>query len=439
MLPIAAWLAYERRGEAAAAPLSPTARPALLGLPLAIAWLAADLLGIMEGRQLAAVLMLELLLLAAFGWKLWRALAAALLYLIFLVPFGAFLTPLLQDFTAGFVARGLEFLAIPADVSSYRIDIPEGTFYVAEACAGLRFLIASIAFGVLYAVTIFQSPRRRLAFVAAACIVPVIANGFRALGIVVLGHLLGSAQAAAADHVLYGWIFFSIVILVLALAGMPFRQDPPAAPRPAALPPPGTARRAMLAAWPVLLLAALGPAAGMWMNFRTGPANNAEAVLHPPDGCTVTLSEPAGPVLTQHFRCENAAITARLEILPRRSNPARLVAAAESAVANLLPDTDLDRGILIVHGATPASWVVQRDNQKQAASAYVLFIDGKAALGGLRDRLKLAHDLLAGSGTAPATLVVAVTTTKMDPQLALQLFLAAQGDVSARVLALTAH
>ena len=40
-----------------------------------------------------------------------------------------------------------------------------------------------------------------------------------------LGHLLGSAQAAATDHVLYGWIFFSIVILLLIVIGLPFRQD----------------------------------------------------------------------------------------------------------------------------------------------------------------------------------------------------------------------
>jgi len=35
-------------------------------------------------------------------------------------------------------------------------------------------------------------------------VVPIIANGFRALGIVWLGHILGSAEAAATDHVLYG-------------------------------------------------------------------------------------------------------------------------------------------------------------------------------------------------------------------------------------------
>jgi exosortase A len=436
VLPIVAWLAYERRYEAAATALAPIAWPALLALPLTCVWLAADLVGIMEARQLASIGMVELLLLAALGLRLWWALAAALLYLFFLVPFGAFVTPLLQHFTAAFIGRGLDFLGIPADISAFRIDIPEGSFYVAEACAGLRFLIASIAFGVLYAVTMFQSPWRRAVFIAAACIVPVIANGFRALGIVTLGHVLGSAQAAATDHILYGWIFFSIVILILALAGMPFRQDPQAAPKPAAPPPPGTARRAMLAVWPVLLVAALGPATSLWLDGRPGQAANAGPVLRLPEGCALTRSEPAGPVLTQHFQCGPVTIVARLEILPSQSNPARVTGAPQLAVADLLPGTDLDGGALTVTGTTPRAWLLQSDNEKRAAAAYVLFIDGKAALGGLHDRLQLARDLLTNTGTTPAALVVAVTPTKSDPQQALQLFLSGQGDLPTRVAAL---
>src|SRR5215218_3359752 len=123
------------------------------------------------------------------------------------------MVPWMQDITAAFVGHGLALLRVPAYVDGYTIEIPEGTFYVAEACAGLRFLIASIAFGVLYALLMYRSPVRRGVFILVSIVVPVIANGFRALGIVVLGHVLGSAEAAAADHVLYGWIFFSLVVV----------------------------------------------------------------------------------------------------------------------------------------------------------------------------------------------------------------------------------
>ena len=74
----------------------------------------------------------------------------------------------LQDFTTWFTRHGLDILGIPAYIDGYVIEIPQGTFFVAEACAGLRFLIASIAFGVLYALLIYRSPVRRMVFIAAS-------------------------------------------------------------------------------------------------------------------------------------------------------------------------------------------------------------------------------------------------------------------------------
>ncbi len=225
VIPIVAFLIWDRRAALIGLSATPTPAVAILALPLGLAWLAAERLGIMEGRQLAAMSMAEVLFLAILGRRLWRALSGPLLYLYFLVPFGDFLTPKLQDITTWFTRHGLDILGIPAFIDGYIIEIPEGTFFVAEACAGLRFLIASVAFGALYALLMYRSPVRRIVFVTASIIVPIIANGFRALGIVVLGHWLGSALAAATDHVLYGWIFFSIVILLLIVLGLPFRQD----------------------------------------------------------------------------------------------------------------------------------------------------------------------------------------------------------------------
>ena len=128
VLPIVLWLVYERRDEAAAMPAAPVVWPALLALPLVLLWVAADLLGVMEGRQMAAVGFVELALLAALGVRLYWVLSAAFLYLVFLVPFGAFLTPALQDFTAAFVAHGLDLLGVPNRVTQFQIEIPEGQF-----------------------------------------------------------------------------------------------------------------------------------------------------------------------------------------------------------------------------------------------------------------------------------------------------------------------
>jgi hypothetical protein len=45
------------------------------------------------------------------------------------------------------------------------IEIPEGPFEIAEACAGLRFLIASSVFGCFFAVVMHRSFLRRILFI----------------------------------------------------------------------------------------------------------------------------------------------------------------------------------------------------------------------------------------------------------------------------------
>ena len=192
----------------------------LLGVPLAAVWLVSERLGIMEGRQLAAVSFVEVLFLAMLGKRLWWAMAGPLLYLVFPGAVRRVSDARLQDITTFFIRHGLEILGVPAYIDGYVIEIPQGTFFVAEACAGLRFLIASTAFGCLYALLIYRSPLRRGVFILVSILVPIIANGFRAIGIVYLGYILGSAEAAAADHILYGWMFFSLVILLLIALGL---------------------------------------------------------------------------------------------------------------------------------------------------------------------------------------------------------------------------
>ena len=203
------------------------ARPGVLAacllMPvLSAVWLVAAILDINEGRQLMLVAMFEIVLLVALGPRVFRRLLAPLLFLFFLVPSGAFLVPTLQTITAKIVVAGLHTLHIPVFSDGYMIEIPEGNFEIAEACAGLRFLVASAVFGCFFAIVMYRSFVRRAVFIALSLTVPIGANGMRALGIIVLAHLEGSATAVEADHIIYGWLFFSLVILLLIAIGMAF-------------------------------------------------------------------------------------------------------------------------------------------------------------------------------------------------------------------------
>ena len=261
ILPLIGFLLWERRVVIASVSPHPNFWPLVLMPVLSIVWLIAAILDIQEGRQLLAVAMFELVLLVTLGPYLFRLLLAPLLFLFFLVPSGEFLVPSLQKITADFSVAGLHVLEIPVYSDGFMIEIPEGTFEVAEACAGLRFLIASVVFGCFFAVVMYRNYIRRAVFISLSVTVPIVANGLRALGIIVLAHLAGDAAAVEADHILYGWFFFTLVIIILIAVGMTFAQKidrrMPAHSAGWSKPPPWRFSTAVPAA---LLLALAGPA-----------------------------------------------------------------------------------------------------------------------------------------------------------------------------------
>jgi len=198
VLPLVGFLVWERRTVISS--VSPRAALwPLLAMPaLSAIWLLAAVLDIQEGRQLVMVAMFQVVLLVALGPRVFRQLSAPFLFLFFLVPSGAFLVASLQTITADIAVAGLRFFRIPVFSDGYMIEIPEGPFEIAEACAGLRFLIASSVFGCFFAMVMYQSSLRRALFITMSIIVPIGANGLRALGIIVLAHLEGSAAAVEA-------------------------------------------------------------------------------------------------------------------------------------------------------------------------------------------------------------------------------------------------
>ncbi len=424
VLPIVGWLLWERRNLLAGA-VRPTAWPGLAVIPFVLVWAAANWLGVMEGRQLALVAFAELLLIACLGWRLWWSLSAAFLYLFFLVPFGAFLTPALQRFTTGFILGGLGMLDIPFRADAFQITIPEGAFYVAEACAGLRFLIASVAFGVLYAVTIFRSPWRRVVFIAVACIVPVVANGLRGLGIVLLGHFLGSAEAGTADHLIYGWVFFSFVIVLLALSGLPFRQDTPWAP---GLPPrqPAYSWRGLLFACTSVLFLAFSGRLGLFA-LDASPHGVLVALsprLALPAACHAESTQFGEISSTQVVQCRQATLRITATTLPPATNPGRILAAArDPAVAPLVGEADSEAW------RTPAGapWMLLTVKETGQQSAYAVWVDGHPMVGGLQDRLRMARDMMLPPISPSIAVAVTVQTTQANGGEELRAFLAAQG------------
>lgn len=199
-------------------------------LPLILiqgAFIVFTLLGINLLTQLCAYLTLLLGITSLFGWRFVIQIAFPLGYLIFAIPFGEEFVPGLQNITAQLSVFFLNLINIPVYQEGLYLYIPNGTFEVAEACAGIRFLIASVALGCLYAYLNYQKMWKRTLFVLIACTLPILANGIRAFGIIVIGHYSDMKYATGADHLIYGWFFFAFIILLLFWIGQIGRDPEP--------------------------------------------------------------------------------------------------------------------------------------------------------------------------------------------------------------------
>lgn len=191
--------------------------------PLAIAvcaWLLGELTAVNALTQFSVVTITVLCCVSLLGQAISKELAFPFLFLFFTVPIGDFLMPRLMEWTADFTVIAVRLSGIPVYREGQNFVIPSGNWSVVEACSGIRYLIASLTIGTLYAYLTYTSLKRRLIFVGVSILVPIIANWLRAYMIVMLGHLSGNKLAVGVDHLIYGWIFFGVVIAIMFAIGM---------------------------------------------------------------------------------------------------------------------------------------------------------------------------------------------------------------------------
>jgi exosortase A len=219
IFPISAWLIWRKRAELgelrAETSFAGAASLALLGA----LWLLANLAEVQVVQQFALIGMIPAMVLALLGWRVTRALAFPLAFLFLAVPVGEALIPPLMNFTADFTIAALQLTGIPVYREGTFFSIPSGDWSIVEGCSGLRYLIASFTGGCLFAYLSYRRLPKRLLFVAASIVVPVIANGLRAYMIVMIAHLSDMRLALGIDHFIYGWVFFGIVMLLLFWLG----------------------------------------------------------------------------------------------------------------------------------------------------------------------------------------------------------------------------
>ena len=223
--PISVWLIWARKAQFRYLQPELSWRALLLMLSCGILWLSGNLIHAQVVEQFALIGMLVCAFWAILGNKVSTHALFPLLFLFLMVPFGDDFVPLLMEYTATFVVTLLRLTGISVYREGFHFTLTSGNWSVIEACSGIRYLIASITLGMVYAYLNYTHFRKRLALILASVVVPIVANGFRAYMIVMIGHLSNMQLATGVDHIIYGWVFFGLVMLLLFYIGS-FWHDP---------------------------------------------------------------------------------------------------------------------------------------------------------------------------------------------------------------------
>ena len=224
VFPITIYLIWSQRHDVTN--LAPS--PNYWGLPilalLGIGWLLGHLAAVVVVQQVAVVAMLQVLVFTVVGWPVTRALFFPLSFLIFAVPFGEDLIRPLQDYTAFFTVKALQLSGIPVFRDGWMIVTPTSVWEVAEACAGIRYVIPSVILGCLFSYSRYRSWGRRLGFILLCFFGAIVANGIRAYGIVMAAHFTNNPVAVGVDHLVAGWVFHSVIVFLLFWIGLRWRE-----------------------------------------------------------------------------------------------------------------------------------------------------------------------------------------------------------------------
>lgn len=194
-----------------------------LALPLIIIVgvfvIAFQRIGINLFAHAGFVFLLQLILIICLGRHICKILLFPILFLSFMVPFGTELIMPLQNFTAFVSVTMLKLSGVSVHYEGIHITTDRARFFVAEACAGLRFLIANIFVMCLFAHLTFKTMRSWMFFVPFMIGIPILGNCLRAYMIMMIGHYTDGVYASGVDHLVYGWGFFALLAFINLVIG----------------------------------------------------------------------------------------------------------------------------------------------------------------------------------------------------------------------------
>jgi exosortase len=201
------------------------------GFALLFAGLALLALGVwlksLALQALSVPLSVGGLVIAFFGAAVTREVWFPIAFLGFMAPLPrsvvAAVTHDLQTFVAWIAGGVVALLGLPVYQEGTFLELSTTSLEVAEACNGLRFMMALLVLATAYAYVSQRNWKRGLVLVAFAIPVAVLANAVRVTAIAVAAHFYGPKAATGLIHHSIGKSVWAVTLLVLWLIGRMLR------------------------------------------------------------------------------------------------------------------------------------------------------------------------------------------------------------------------
>ncbi|RLG54243.1 MAG: exosortase [Candidatus Hydrothermarchaeota archaeon] len=200
-------------------------RPASWGVVLIVLAILLQILSFRAGVYITSVLSFIILvtglILYLMGSELLKKLSFPVLYMFFLVPLPglvqAILTFPMKIFASKVSAGILGAMGTPVLREGNVLVMPEYSFEVADACSGLRSMMALLALGALFAYFTQHTIFRKLLLFLLSVPIAIAANIFRIVVTCLIAYYVSTSIVEGFLHEFSGiLVFMSAVVLLMA-------------------------------------------------------------------------------------------------------------------------------------------------------------------------------------------------------------------------------
>ena len=220
---MSAFFVYERWTRLREMPIQPSA----LGIPILTLGMAMLVIGSVGAelfaQRMSFLVVITGLTMLILGKRILFTLSLPIVFLLFMIPLPAIVVNAiafpLQIFAAQSASFCLFNLGIPVLREGNLIFLAGTTLEVAEACSGLRSLVALLALGTVYGYFSQRQLWKRWALVLLSIPIAIVANALRVTGTGILANYWGTEAAEGFYHTFEGWLVFVVAFILLLGCG----------------------------------------------------------------------------------------------------------------------------------------------------------------------------------------------------------------------------